>query len=136
LALAAVNIETPDLWDQLRRQTEILAGTSDAALENTPFTSDERNEIANQIYEVREFTKSKYIPSDLQLTDLNSKLAYLIGAASRPGRKDWLNARIGAIFGLFLVTALPPDALHHIFQMLLSGIARLIGHGVHGLGGA
>jgi hypothetical protein len=134
LTLAAVNIETPDLWDQLRRQTEILTGTSDAALENMPFTSDERNEIAKQIYEVREFAKSKYILSELQLADLNSKLAYLIGAASRLGRKDWLNACIGAIFALFLVTALPPDALHHIFQILLSGIAHFIGHSIHGLG--
>ncbi len=136
LWLAAVehDIETPDLWDQLRGQTELLAGTSDAALENTPFTPDERNEVVSQLNEVRKFVKSEYVLSELQLTGLDSKLAYLVEAAGRLGRKDWLNACIGAMFGWFLVAALPPDALHHIFQMLLSGITHLFGHGIPGLG--
>ena len=40
---------------------------------------------------------------------------------------------IGAMFALFLVAAIPPDAAHHVFQMLLSGIAHFFG-GLPGLG--
>jgi hypothetical protein len=37
------------------------------------------------------------------------------------------------MFALFLVAAIPPDAAHHVFQMLLSGIAHFFG-GLPGLG--
>ncbi len=135
--LAAVkrDTETPDLWDQLQRQTELLAGSSDEALENTPFTPDERDEIARQFNEIRDYAKAVYALSEPQFANLDSKLDYLLKAAGRLGRKDWLNACIGAMLGWLLVAALSPDASRHVLQMVVSSIAHFFGHGLPGLDG-
>lgn len=128
------DMETPDLWDELLRQTELVAGASDESLENTPFTPDERAEIARQLNELGQRAKAENSLSEAQSSDLESRLDYLVGAADRLGRKDWLNACIGTLFGYFLAAALPPDASRHILLTLLNGIASLFGHGFHGLG--
>jgi hypothetical protein len=129
-----VDDETPDLWAELQGQKELLEGATDPALENTPFTSDERDGIARQLNELREYVSRAYSLSGPQLEDLDSKVDYLVDASSRLGRKDWLNACIGAMFGWFLAAALPSDAPRQIIQMLLSGIANFFGHGFPGLG--
>jgi hypothetical protein len=126
--------ETPDLWDQLRRQTELLSGSSEDSLENTPFTPDEQDDIAKQLNELREYWKGAYALTESQLKDLDSKIDYLNDAATRLGRKDWLNACIGTVFAWVVVTALPPDASRHVLGMLLSGIAHFFGHHLPGLG--
>lgn len=129
-----VDDETPDLWAELQGQKELLEGATDPALENTPFTSDERDRIANQLNELREYVSRTYSLSGPQLEDLDSKVDYLVDASSRLGRKDWLNACIGAMFSWFLAAALPPDAPRQILHILLSGIANFFGHGFPGLG--
>ncbi len=97
-----VDDETPDLWAELQGQKELLEGATDPAAENTPFTSDERDGIARQLNELREYVSRTYSLSGPQLEDLDSKVDYLVDASSRLGRKDWLNAYIGAMFGWFL----------------------------------
>ena len=128
------DMETPDLWAELSRQTELVAGASDDSLENTPFTPDERAEIARQLNELRQRAKAEYCLSETQAEDLDSKLDYLLDAADRLGRKDWLNACIGALVGYFLAAALSPDASRQILLKVLNGIAGFFGHGFHGLG--
>jgi signal transduction histidine kinase len=128
------DIETPDLWDELRRQTELLSGSSDDSLENTPFTSDEQDDVAKQLNELREYWQGAYALTESQQADLDSKIDYLIDATTRLGRKDWLNACIGTVIGWVVVTALPPDASRHVLGMLLSAIAHFFGHHLPGLG--
>jgi hypothetical protein len=128
------DIETPDLWDELRRQTEVLAGSWDRDLENTPFTIDERAAIAGLLDEFRENARTTYSLSTSQLADLDSKLDYLVNAADHLGRKDWKNACIGALIGYVLSVAFPPDATRHIIMMLVNGITPFFGHGFPGLG--
>jgi hypothetical protein len=126
--------ETPDLWDELRRETELLTGISDEAFENTPFTPNEHNEIVRQLNQVREHARNAYALSEPQLTDPDLKLDYLVDAANRLGRKDWINLCVGTMFGWLLVAAIPPEASHHIFLMLMSGLAHFIVRGIPGLG--
>ena len=55
-----VDDETPDLWAELQGQKELLEGATDASVENTPFTSDERDGIARQLNELREYVSRTY----------------------------------------------------------------------------
>jgi hypothetical protein len=134
--LAAVkhDTETPDLWGDLLGQAELLASASDEAIENTLFTPDERDGIARRLNEFGEYVKVTYSLPEPQLVDLDSKLDYLVEAASRLGRKDWLLVCIGTLFAWLLAAALPPDVPRHLLQMLLSGITHFFGHGLPGLG--
>jgi len=129
-----VDDETPDLWAELQGEKELLEGAMDPALENTPFTSDERDGIAKQLNELKEYVSRTYSLSGPELEDLESKVDYLVDASSRLGRKDWVLACIGALMGWFVTAALPPNASAHLFQILMKGIAHILGLGFPDLG--
>jgi hypothetical protein len=48
------DLETPDLWAELQRENHLLeAGSSDVD-DNTPFTPDEQNRIAERLRELEQ----------------------------------------------------------------------------------
>jgi len=51
------DIDTPELWAELQRETELLGAVSDEAVENTPFTSAEQDEIAEQLRKLRDVVR-------------------------------------------------------------------------------
>lgn len=129
LAAVKLDIEMPDLWAELRRETELLGVAADDAIENTPFTSDEREEIAERLQEMRDYARRTYSLSEAQMLVLDAKVDYLIAAASRLGRIDWRAVFVGTIVSFALTAALPPEAARHILLTLLRSIGHLLGHG-------
>lgn len=127
--------DTPDLWAELRGRTQLLDGVWDEAFDNRRFTPDEQGEIAKQLSEFREYVQSAHPPSEQQLADLDAKLDYLVDAATRLGRKDWLIIFVGAIVAWLVASALQSDAAGQIFEALMSGIAQLLGPGLYLAGG-
>ena len=127
--------DTPDLWAELRGHTELLEGVWDDTFENTPITPDEQGKIARQLREFREYVHDTHDLSEQQSADLSEKVDYLVEAASRVGRRDWLMMCVGAIVAYLLVAALPPDASRQIVETFISGIAQLLGHDLS-LGGS
>jgi hypothetical protein len=118
------DLETPDLWAALQRETQLLGVISGDITENTPFTPDEQSEIAARLQALAEHARRTYSLSAAQMRTLDEKLDYLADAARRLGRKDWLNVCAGAILGYVLTASLPPESAR---DMLL-GLARAIGH--------
>jgi hypothetical protein len=135
LANAKQDIETPDIWDELWRQRALLRDVSDESFENTRFTPSEQDDIARRLNELREYVVTTYPLSESQLVELNSKLDYLVGAAGRVGRKDWLLLSFTVILSSLFGLALSPDVSRDIFEMLVRSIAHLFGHGFPLLGG-
>lgn len=135
LWLAAVkrDIDTPDLWAQLQREAELLGTVSAKPVENTPFTSAEREEIAGQLRELREYVSRTYSLSRSQTRDLEERLDDLAAAASRVGRKDWLLMAAGLMLSYVLGAALPPEAASNILRTLLTSIGHILGRGPLGL---
>ena len=68
-----------------------------------------------------------YSLSAAQMGVLDAKLNYLVNAARRLSRKNWLNVCAGAILGLILAVALPPEAARGILLGLLQTIGHLYG---------
>ncbi len=122
------DLETPDLWAELRREREMLGGVPDEAVQNTPFTQEEQAEIAKQLREIKEYAKKTYSLSEAQRMLLEARLDYLQEAASRLRRIDWRNALVGAIFGYIFAAALPPEAARDIFKVALGALAHLFAH--------
>jgi hypothetical protein len=89
------DLKTPDLWAELQREAELLGANFDDVTENSPFTSDEQNEIAGRLRELADHARRTYSLSEAQIRLLDAKLGYLVGAAGRLGRIDWLNAFAG-----------------------------------------
>lgn len=122
------DLETPDLWAELQRDDRLLfRATFDDVTENSSFTLDEQNEIATRLRALGEHAKRTYSLSAAQMRAVDAKLDYLVNAARRLGRKDWLNICAGAILGLILVVALPPEAARGILLGLLQTIGHLYG---------
>ena len=58
---------------------------------------------------------------------LDVKLDYLVNAARRLGRKDWLIVCAGVILTLIIGAVLPPSAPRDMFLGLLRAIGHLYG---------
>jgi hypothetical protein len=100
------------------------------AEENTPFTPAERAEIAKQLRATRRSVQKNYGLSAEQLSAIDRRLEEAEEASKRLGRKDWKLLFYGAVFGLILNDAVPPDVAQHIFTGVVHGITHLLGGGV------
>lgn len=123
------DVNTPDLWAELQREREILTGARYEDVENTPFTSDEQAEIAEQLQQIKYFVKETYALSGAQMLSLEAGLDDLKVAAGRIGRKDWRLLFLGVILNLVFVVLLPPEAVHGIIAMAADGLDHLFGGG-------
>jgi hypothetical protein len=122
------DLKTPDLWAELHRDDQLLfSATSDDVTGNTRFTPDEQNEIATRLQTLAEDARRTYSLSAEQVRVLDAKLAYLVNAARRLGRKDWLNVCAGVILTLIIGAVLPPSAPRDMFLGLLQAIGHLYG---------
>jgi hypothetical protein len=65
-------------------------------------------------------------PDEAQNQTINEKLDYLIDAAKRQGRKDWLHTCIGVFVGLAANLALQPDQANHMWHIIKSAISGIV----------
>jgi hypothetical protein len=127
LAVLKRDLETPDLWATLKQQQTMLDSPGDPDA-NTPFTAEEQQQIAQQLGEVRAYTRETYKLSGHQMRLLEGRLDYLQDAASRMGRIDWRNAVTGVLLGTVVNAALPGDAVRDALLMLLRSVGHMFGH--------
>ena len=129
LAKLKRDIDTPDLWAELRRERELLAAASDEAIENTPFSVPEQEQIAGQIRDIKDYLIRTHALSEAQA----KRLDYLIDASGRVGRKDWFLMAASVILGYVVTAALSPAAAVHVLGTLLSSVGHILGAGPLGL---
>jgi hypothetical protein len=123
------DVDTPDLWAELQREREILTGGRYEDVENTPFTSDEQAEIAEQLRQIKEFVKKTYSLPEAQILSLR-------GEARRHRSGRW-SYRPEGLAALILRSDVycdrlgspPPEAVQHILAMALHALAHLFGGG-------
>ena len=119
------DLNTPDLWAELQRETKLLGADSNAVIENTAFTAEEQKQIAERLRELAKHVSQMHSFSKAQIEALDKKLDYLVDASRRLGRKDWLNVFIGVILGYALTAALPPESARIIFQTFRRAVGLL-----------
>jgi hypothetical protein len=119
------DLNTPDLWAELRREAELLGSGSNRVIENTPFTPEEQQEIARRLEKLATDVSHALSLSGAQTNAIEGKIDYLIEASTRLGRKDWLNAFIGVTLGFMLVVALPSESARGILLTFFRSIGLL-----------
>ena len=123
-----LDLNTQDLWAELHRDDQLLfSATSDDVTENSRFTPDEQNEIGTRLQILAEDARRTYSLSAAQVRVLDAKLDYLVNAARRLGRKDWLHVCAGVILTLIIGAVLPQSAPRDMFLGLLRAIGHLYG---------
>lgn len=121
------DVDTPDLWAELERGSEVLTGARYVDVENTLFTLNEQAQIAEQLQQMQEFVKTTYALSEAQMLSLEAKFDDVGAAAGRIGRKDWLLLFYGVMFTVIVAGLLPPEAVQHILVTVLQALAHLFG---------
>lgn len=123
------DLNTPDLWDELRSQREFLSEAGYGASPNRPFTADERGEIAVQIRQIKEFLRENAALTSDQISDIEKRLDEAEEAASRVNRKDWLLLFLGIMFTLIISGLLTPETVQHVLGMAIHGLSHLYAAG-------
>ena len=118
----------PDLWEELRNDSDVVALVSAPDVDNAPFTDAERAEVLRQLQEVRQYAETALGLSQQQIDALEGRLGYLEEAAERLGRKDWATIALGTLVGLVTQAIISPDEVRNIITMLLQPLGHLFGH--------
>jgi hypothetical protein len=124
-SLVKFDLDTPDLWAELQHDTKLLTAASNKLIDNRPFAPNEQKEIAERLEKVMKSVCNAHSLSKTQIEGLEAGVDYLVDASVRLGRKDWLNAFIGAIFGYVLTATLPPESARTILTTFLRGVGLL-----------
>jgi hypothetical protein len=124
------DVDTPDLWAELRREREILASVSHAAGENTPFTRQEKAEIATQLREIKEYVRNTYDLTGEQAEALDASIDELVEASRSSGRRDWKMMLYGTALSAFISGLLPPDGVWNVLTMAVRGLSHFHGWGL------
>ena len=122
-------VDTPDLWALLQSEQAILTGSRYEAVENTPFTSDERIAIATELRDIKQYVKVTYSLTMEQTQHFDQRFDHLEAASHRVGRKDWQVMVGGAILAVALDQVVPREALPHLLAMAAHTIEHLFGDG-------
>lgn len=122
-----LDVDTPDLWAELRRTQRVLTGAGYEDDENTPFTPNEQAEILAQLGEIKELIERSDILSEQQMLSVEARLDVLAEAAARAGRRDWRLMFGGVILGLIVQQLVPQDVVSNIVEMVSNGLGHLFG---------
>ena len=132
LDLVREEYETPDLWAELGQQRDVMIGE---AVENTPFTEEEQEQIAAQLTEAKEYIHANFKLEPEQLARIEAQLDYLVEAAKRSRRIDWRNLLVGSLLSLVMQAVLPDHPIVQLLYIVLRGLGPMFGAGVPELPG-
>jgi hypothetical protein len=118
--------ETPDLWAELEQQRDLMIGE---AVENTPFTAVEQEQIAAQLTEAKEYVRANVELEPEQLNRIEAQLDYLVEAAKRSRRIDWRNLLVGSLLSLVMQAVLPAQPVVQLLYIVLRGLGHMFGGG-------
>jgi len=118
-------IQAPDLWSLLTEQTALVQAAS-ADSPNTPFSTLEIKKISDGLRELQEYIEKTQQLDEQKHAFLESKLDYLVDAAHRQGRQDWLYVAIGVLSTVVMSLAMAPDQAKEVFRFVSSVLQAIL----------
>lgn len=118
-------ITQPDLWAELERERQVVGEL--APVENTPFTAEERQQIARQLGEVKAYVQKTRELSAAQSRALEARLDHLIEAADRLSRVDWRDALLGVFLSTIVEAILPGEVVRDALRFIVRGLGPMFG---------
>ena len=122
-------MDTPDLWAELRQVPQVLAASQTPDASNAPFTPNEQSEISRRLEEIKKLVRERFELTDEQLDVIDQRLDDAEEANKRLGRKDWVVGFYGALISTFMTDAVPPNVIETVLTTVVHGIAHIFGFG-------
>lgn len=110
-------VDAPDLWATIGQEKALSTAASSANLDNRPFTAAEQSLIATKLDEIKGYLLESQEFAAEQAENVERQFAYLGESSRRLGRKDWLNALIGALVSQAINLAVPPEVAQALLVM-------------------
>jgi hypothetical protein len=117
--------QAPDLWSLVSEQSTLVEAAS-ADWSNTPFSLAEINTISDGLRELHAYIENTHQLDEQKHAFLESRLGYLVEAAHRQGRQDWLHSAIGVLFTVVMGLAMAPDEAKEIFRFVGNMLQALL----------
>jgi len=128
LECLASEAQEPDLWAEIEKYRISEDTDTLAQIVNEPFSAHQAEQIQIGILKVRSYLEQFSKNNASQSAFVNEQLDYLVDAAKRQGKRDWLHTSIGVIMTITTALALAPDEAKNIWNILkttLGGIVQL-----------
>lgn len=120
-------IEAPDLWATIAEEKAIVLAASAEEIENNPFTPEEQKQITVHLNEIKQYLAQTQELKEQQADFANRRFDYLADAATRMGRKDWLNLAVGVITGVIIQLTFQPGFIHELWQFIANIFKPFLG---------
>jgi hypothetical protein len=122
-------MDTPDLWAELRQVPQVLAASQATDASNAPFSPNEQSEISGKLDEIKKLVRERFELTDEQFAVIDERLDDAEEASKRLGRKDWILMFYGAVTSTFMTDAVPPNVIQTVLTTVVHGIAHIFGFG-------
>ena len=119
--------DAPDLWAELENQRDLMIGEAPEEVENTPFTQQEKAQIASSLNEAKEYVRATRELTPAQYEAIDARLDYLVEAAERVGRIDWRNLLAGTFLSLVVQAVVPIEPVRDVLFVALRGLGAMFG---------
>jgi hypothetical protein len=122
-------VDTADLWAELKRVPQLLAASQTPDASNAPFTPNEQSEVSRRLDEIKTLVRERFELTGEQLAVIDQRLDEAEEASKRLGRKDWVMMFYGAVMSTFMTDAVPTNVIQTVLITVLHGIAHIFGFG-------
>jgi hypothetical protein len=119
-------IHSPDLWQELSRYELSKGDRISDETTNAPFTVYQAEQIIDGINKLRFHIEEQFSLNEYENKLVNDKLDYLIDAAKRQGRMDWIHTAIGVTFTLAASLNMSPDQANTIWSFIKNAVSGVI----------
>lgn len=119
--------ETPNLWDSLEIDDRLIQDAAGEDLGNTPFTQAELPKVHVALEDIKAYVIKTHELSEAQKKIVDARFDYMEEAATRMGRKDWVNIVISNLLGIVIALALSGDSTRDLFRFAGQVVRQLLG---------
>lgn len=116
----------PDLWSDISKYQLAVGAEIEVNISNEPFTSYQVDQIIESLNQAKAFLTERNLIDKEHNQFIEDKFNYLVEAARRQGRKDWLHTCIGAIITIAVALALNPGQTNTIWNIIKGAVAGFL----------
>jgi hypothetical protein len=118
-------VSQESLWDRLSQ--EPMRAVAVARLDNGRLSKEERRTVEQGVGQAKAYVAAN-IDDRETLKRIEGKLDEIKDASGRLGRKEFVNAALGALMGIAFMGALTSDQMNAIARLIFSDLPRMLGH--------
>jgi hypothetical protein len=130
LSFSYVNDFANFLLTEVSPRVGLIAGAADIDPANAPFTEEQLGHISRSVQEAQVKVAKIQALRPEQIELLDRKLEEIRDAATRMGRKDWVNYVAGSLTSVCIAGAFAPEVTRNVFHVVNAAFAWLFSSGI------